>query len=204
MINTENSFSFVADYVLPFAETNTGIKYVSDGTIPVNWYSISFHPSSWTTLQNNNRPSMGELQLYWTTFNVTSITGFDKFELNVKAQAAIVVYLNENEMYQRSIAAGDITASSETTGGVEAAYWRSITGRMSQLTQGTNSIAVAIVHVSSATATCDFDISLRLLKDSNVNPRYWDVTAISNVGMAAEVIDLDSSTRIRVPKSAYN
>ena len=75
---------------------------------------------------------------------------------------------------------------------------------MSQLTQGTNSIAVAIVRVSSATATCDFDISLRLLKDSNVNPRYWDVTAISNVGMAAEVIDLDSSTRIRVPKSAYN
>ena len=37
-----------------------------------------------------------------------------------------------------------------------------------------------------------------------MNPRYWDVTAISNVGMAAEVIDLDSSTRIRVPKSAYN
>ena len=75
---------------------------------------------------------------------------------------------------------------------------------MSQLTQGTNSIAVAIVHVSSATATCDFDISLRLLKDSNVNPRYWDVTAISNVGTAAEVIDLDPSTRIRVPKSAYS
>ena len=41
---------------------------------------------------------MGKLQLYWTTFNVTSITGFDEFELNVKAQAGITVYLNENEM----------------------------------------------------------------------------------------------------------
>lgn len=69
-----NSFSLVADYVLSFAETNTGIKYFSDGTVPANWYSASFHPSSWTTLQNDNRPLMGKLQLYWTTFNVTSIT----------------------------------------------------------------------------------------------------------------------------------
>ena len=145
MINTENSFSLVADYVLPFAETNTGIKYLADGTVPANWYSASFDPSSWTTLQDDNRPSMGKLQLYRTTFNVASITGFDGFELNVKAQAGIVVYLNGNEMYRRYIAAGDITASSEATGGLEAAYWRSITGRMSQLTQGTNSIAVAIV-----------------------------------------------------------
>ena len=98
MINTENSFSLVADYVLPFAETNTGIKYLSDGTVPANWCSISFHPSSWTTLQNDNRPSMGKLQLYWTTFNVASITGFDRFELKVKTQAVIVVYLNGNDM----------------------------------------------------------------------------------------------------------
>ena len=203
-INSENSFSLVADFVLPFADTNTGIKYLADNSVPANWYSTSFDASSWTTLQNSNRPSVGKLQLYRTTFNVASVTGFDGFELNVKAQAGIVVYLNGNEIYRRYIAAGDISTSSEATGGMDAAYWRSVTGRMSQLTQGTNTLAVAIVRVSSVAAASDFDVALRLLKDSNVNPRYWGTTATSNTGSASEIIDQNPTTKSRISKNSLS
>ena len=196
--NTEKTFDLVVDYALPFASANTAIKFLADNTVPANWYSTNFVDSSWTTLVDASRPSITQkIQLYRSTFTITSITGYNGYELNVKAQAGVVVYVNGNEIYRRALPAGDLTPSTSATAGAEAATWRTITGKISHLNAGSNTLAVGIVRVSDASAPIDFDVSLRLMKEINITPRYWNIETTANSGTASNAFDLNPSTTWR-------
>ena len=195
--NSEATFQLGLTYPLMQVYANSNVKYLM-GSVPDNWYTTSFDASSWTTLTETSRPTSSEkIQLYRSTFTVSSVTGFHGFELAVKAQAGIVVYLNGQEIYRRYLPAGAISSSTSATGGQDSAYWRTITGKMASLVQGQNTLAVGIINVSTYDTPVAFDAILRLMTESVEYPRYWDFTSTSGSGDVSNLFDLDANTRAR-------
>ena len=179
------------------------IKYLNDGTVPADWYTASFTDSTWTTLNAAERPSSTQnIKLYRSTFNVASKTDFHGFELRLFSRAGIVVYINGNEVYRRYLPAGNISASSSAEGGATTSSWKTVTGSMTNINQGSNTIAVGIITLGTASLPLDFDMYLRLLKDSHENTRYWDYTTSATTTNAADpLFDMNPSTTMTVSTS---
>ena len=203
-VNTESSFTFDANFPLAFADVNNNIKYLADGSVPANWYATSFSDSAWTSLVHTSRPEVSQkIQLFRTTFSVAALTDIHGYELFVKARAGVIVYLNGNEVYRTYLPAGDLTANTDATGGSETAVWRSVTGKTGHLVSGTNTVAVGVVNLGSAATAIEFNVGLRLMKDSNTHPRYFkfDCEASSNANDKQKAFDLNPSTQLRIAKA---
>ena len=202
--NTEATFQISLTYPMPSLFANNNVKYLM-GSVPDNWYTTSFDASSWTTLSSANRPAASStVQLYRTTFTVSSLTGFHGFVLDVKAQAGVVVYLNGNEIYRVFLPDGPITATTTPRGGQVTSYWRSITGKVGALVQGQNTLAIGIVIHSVSTSPVTYDAMLRLMTETVEYPRYWDFTIASPIENVNNLFDLNANTRVRSGKASSN
>ena len=203
-LSIEGEDSFVLPIALPLPPASVGsFKYLADGTVPANWYTSDFSDSAWTTLDASSRPSTSQkVKLFRATFNVASKEGAQGFELYLKARNGVLAYLNGQEIYRSYLEAGDITAETTPTGGSEVYNWRRVTGLISHINAGSNTIAVAVLTLGSADAEIEFDMHLRLLKDSHVHTRYWDYsTAGTTSGQVEQLFDMDPSTYIYVYKA---
>ena len=196
--------SFALPITLPLLPASAGsFKYLADGTVPSNWYTSGFSDSAWTTLDASSRPTTSQkVKLFRATFNVASKEGAHGFELYLKARNGVLAYLNGEEIYRSYLEAGDITADSTPTGGSEVYNWRRVTGAISRINAGSNTIAVAVLTLGSADIEIAFDMHLRLLKDSHVHARYWDYsTAGTTSGEADKLFDMNPSTYLYVYKA---
>ena len=202
--NTEATFKIGLTYPLFPVSANSNVKYLM-GNVPDNWYATSFDTSSWTALDGANRPAASAtVQLYRTTFTVSSLTGFHGFVLDVKAQSGIVVYLNGNEIYRVFLPEGPISASTTPIGGQVSPYWRSITGKLGALVQGQNTLAVGIVTHATSTSAVSYDAMIRLMVETVEYPRYWDFTITGGMSDASNLFDLNANTRSRSGKASNN
>ena len=196
--------SFALSIMLPLPPASVGFfKYLADGTVPENWYASSFSDSTWTTLDASDRPTTSQkVKLFRATFNVASKEGAQGFELYLKARNGVLAYLNGEEIYRSYLEAGDITAESIPTGGSDVYNWRRVTGAITHINTGSNTIAVAVLTQGSADTEIEFDMHLRLLKDSHIHARYWDYsTAGTASGEVDKLFDMDPSTYIYVNKT---
>ena len=205
-MNEVNPTSFPLGLVIPLgavADSN-GVKYLADGTVPADWTSASFNPTGWTTLPSSPRPSVTSqaLQFFTTSFTVSNRNTFQGYELSLKARAGVLVYLNGKEIYRRYLPEGAITTSTTATGGAITSSWRSITGVMSDLVDGSNVLSIALVAVSAESTTIDFDVFLRLMGESSSTPRYFsNAYTTSGPSDVANLFDFDLDTRSYVSKS---
>ena len=200
--HTDQSFTISLSFPLLPASDNA-FKYLADGTVPSGWYTSTFSDSTWNTLDASNRPTTSKtIQLFRSTFTVASKEGAHGFELYLKARNGVLAYLNGEEIYRSYLEAGDITADSTPTGGSEVYNWRRVTGAISRINAGSNTIAVAVLTLGSADIEIEFDMHLRLLKDSHVHARYWDYsTAGTTSGEADKLFDMNPSTYLYAYKA---
>ena len=201
---TDQSFTLSLSFPLLPASDNA-FKYLADGTVPLGWYTSTFSDSSWNTLDASNRPTTSKtIQLFRSTFTVASKEGAQGFELYLKARNGVLVYLNGEEIYRSYLEGGDITADSVATGGTDDYSWRRITGAIHRINVGSNTIAVAVITSSQSEAiTIEFDMHLRLLKDSHLFPRYFDFSTSGTAPSQTHLLfDMNPSTEIRVSKKA--
>ena len=203
-LTIEGEDSFVLPIDLPLLPASAGsFKYLADGTVPSNWYTSGFSDSAWTTLDASSRPTTAQkVKLFRATFNVASKEGAQGFELYLKARNGVLAYLNGEEIYRSYLEAGDLTAESTPTGGSSVYNWRRVTGAISHINAGSNTIAVAVLTLGSADIEIEFDMHLRLLKDSHIHPRYWDYsTAGTTSSEVGKLFDMNPSTYAYVYKA---
>ena len=203
-LSVEGESSFPLSIQLPLLPAVAGsFKYLADGTVPSGWYGTSFSDSAWTTLNAASRPSTSQrVKLFRATFNVDSTENAHGYELYLNARNGIVAYLNGEEVYRSYLEAGDITADTIPTGGSDTYVWRRVTGLIGDIVTGSNTIAVAVLTLGSSESSIDFDMHLRLLKDSADHPRYWDYTTTGTTsGQADYLFDQNPSTNAYVSKA---
>ena len=149
-----------------------------------------------------HRPTTSKrIQLFRATFNIASVEAAQGFELYLKARNGVLAYLNGVEIYRSYLEAGDIHADSVATGGSEDYTWRRITGLISRINVGSNTIAVAVITSTSTTISIDFDMHLRLLKDSHLFPLYYDYSTSGTTPSQTNLLfDMNPSTTIHVSR----
>ena len=201
-VQGEETFSLPISLPLLPASASS-FKYLADGTVPSNWYTSDFSDSAWSTLDASDRPSTSQkVKLFRATFNVASKDGAQGFELYLKARNGVLAYLNGEEIYRSYLEAGDITAESTPTGGSDVYNWRRVTGAITHINAGSNTIAVAVLTLGSSDLEIEFDMHLRLLKDSHIHSRYWDyTTAGTTSGQIDQLFDMNPTTYIYVYKA---
>ena len=188
-IKIQDTISLSLIYPIATA-AHTSFKYVADGTVPENWFATSFSDSQWTTLDDASRPATpNKIQLFRTTFNVASVTGYHGFEMQLKYRAGVVVYLNGEEIYRRNLPSGAITSSTTAIGGEASSSWKTVSGVISRLSAGQNTLAVGIVTLTDN--AMDFDAILRLMGETILVTRYWTFTTINS---ADNLFDINSAT----------
>ena len=169
---------------------HTSFKYVADGTVPENWFATSFSDAQWTALDDANRPATpNKIQLFRTTFNVASVTGYHGFEMQLKYRAGVVVYLNGEEIYRRNLPAGAISSTTTAIGGEASSSWKTVSGVISQLIAGQNTLAVGIVTLTEN--AMDFDAVFRIMGETILITRYWSYTTINS---SDNLFDINSAT----------
>ena len=119
----------------------------------------------------------------------------------LKARSGVLAYLNGEEIYRSYLEAGDINPDTTPTGGNNEYTWRRVTGAISRINVGSNTIAVAVVLPKIEIIKIDFDMHLRLLKDSHLYPRYFDyLTSGTAPSQTNLLFDTNPSTAIQVSR----
>ena len=134
-----------------------------------NWYGVG-SVSGFTAYDAANPPaSNGKYVWFFRATVPITVTGYEGFELRVKARAGYVVYINGVEFIRKNLPAGDISASTGATGGEPVESYRFISGPNSAFTAGNNVIAIGIVNLSGSNpTTMTFDATLRQIKPNAI------------------------------------
>ena len=108
--DSEMTFSLSLLFPLQPVEIDTNYKYFINGDIPNNWYSSTFVDSTWSALSETTRPSSSQsVMLYRHSFTLDSLSLIHGFEINVKAKAGLLIYLNGEEVFRLNMSEGTIT-----------------------------------------------------------------------------------------------
>ena len=170
--NQVNDFVYDVSYKL-YPQSNT---WTYSTNLVSNWYG-SGAVTGFSTFDAANPPASNGKNVWFFRNTVSmSSTGYDGFEMRVKARAGYVVYVNGVEFIRKNLPAGDISTTTAATGGESTSTYRFISGPNSIFINGVNTVAVGIVNLASNNPTTVlFDLTLQQLK-SNVLGRSFDVT----------------------------
>ncbi len=168
-------------------------KYVQ-GNVPANWYGTT-EPAGFNAFPMSPLPAAtSTVWLFRNSFSVTNKSGSAGIELKVKSRAGLIVYINGVEVHREFLGAGDITTGSVPTGGNPTTTVKSISLPTSVINNGSNTIAIGIVNLSSANpTTLDFDCSIMLLL-SNPPCRNWDMTLTADPTSSSAIGNLIDHT----------
>ena len=154
--------------------------YYMMGSVPASWTSSDV--SGWSTGSLGSFPdSSNQIQLYKHTFTVSSLANVAGAVLSLRYKYGCIVYLNGVEMFRNGVT-GDLSTSSLSDNAYTDVLYRQIslpsrsmvTGT-NYLQQGTNTLAIALVSVSSTIVTSVFDAAFRLM-GSESESRVFDYT----------------------------
>ncbi len=141
-----------------------------------NWYGAGA-VSGFNTFDAANPPSSAGKSVWFfrTTVNMNP-TGYDGFELRVKARAGYIVYVNGVEFIRKNLPAGDISSSTVPTSGEASSVYRFVSGPNSIFTAGSNVIAIGIANLAGNNpTTLLFDATLQQMKPNDIG-RTFDIS----------------------------
>ncbi|KAK8805571.1 hypothetical protein WA158_002227 [Blastocystis sp. Blastoise] len=148
----------VAYLVIP---GGTNWSYLVDGTTaPTGWNTASF-ASTWQSGVPATIPApLGSVQYYRSTFTVPADTAlYAGLEINIKAYAGLVIYVNGAEVYRANMPSGTITpstgATSETTG--YQSYTVTISLDFGSVIVGNNVLGIEMHKKDNLPSTNGFD-----------------------------------------------
>lgn len=158
-------------------------------TFSTNW--LSEDVSSWSTSTMGSYPSAtNQLQFYRSTFTLTQLSGLIVL---LRYRYGCLVYLNGKEAFRMNVQ-GTLSESSYATGTLTELAYQTITIDSSYVTEGLNSIAIAIVASSNSMTEAVFDCSI--LPASSVSRAFGMVVESAVSDRIDRLFDLDSSTYI--------
>ena len=141
-----------------------------------NWYGTGA-VSGFSAFDPVNPPASNGHYVWFFRATVSmNPTGYEGFEMRVKARAGYVIYVNGVEFVRKNLPDGDITTTTGATGGEGSSTYRFISGPNSVFSAGSNVIAIGIVNLSSNNpATLLFDATLQQIRPNDIG-RTFDVT----------------------------
>ena len=169
---------------LDFSVKSYSTWYYKMGTIPDSWTGSD--TSGWDSGSRISFPaSTNQIQLYKKTFNVASLNNIAGFVISLRYKYGCVIYLNGNEVFRNGVE-GTLSASSTATTMYTDVLYHQISlpvktiatdsnPSINYLNQGSNTIAIALVAISSTQTTSDFDCAVRMMGESSVS-RVFDYT----------------------------
>ncbi|KAK8805745.1 hypothetical protein WA158_002401 [Blastocystis sp. Blastoise] len=162
---------------IPYGDMNW--KYIQ-GSVPLDWYKPTFTSSNtWSSFDMNNKQNnvaTSPLQLYRNEFSIADMNNYQGFEMKLRVRAGFILYVNGNELYRQFIE-GDLNGSSSTTGGSVSTKWFTVSGPITSLHIGTNTIAIGILNnLNSNPSIIDFDCYLLPLLLSSITNRLEGAT----------------------------
>ena len=184
--------------------------YYKMGEVPTNWYDTN--TPSWEQGSYGQFPnSTNHLQIYKKIFSVSSLENGGAFSLGIRYKFGCIVYMNGVEVFRNNVPDGQLTMDMTADGLYNEVKYRFITlpyrtvitsgsSAVDYLKVGQNSIAIALVGLSTTTPTVsEFDAVIRLF-GSDASTRVMDATFTQeNVkGEVTDAWDLSSDT------GAYN
>ena len=177
--------------------------YYKMGQLPAGWMTEDL--ASWSQAAAGSFPSStNQLQLYRSTFTVSSTEGVAGLRVLLRFKYGVVVWLNGHEVYREGVA-GELTAASVSSSMREIADYYAITVPARKvvsaeqegellLTEGVNAIAVAVVATSASQTASFFDGDVRLLYASS---RVLSAVVTGDqVSGASSSVDEDSATEV--------
>ena len=155
------------------------------GDVPENWFHSN--TSGWSHSSRGLYPnSTNRIQLYKRSFSISSLNRVMELVLSIRYRYGCVVYLNGREAWRNGVD-GEI-ATSVVTNSYDSLIYRVVTlpGRTMSIngstpiqfiSNGTNTIAIAIIAPSDNFTESLFDATLRLV-DTTPLTRMWEYTGL--------------------------
>ena len=173
---------------LDFSIKSYSTWYYKMGTVPDSWTGSD--TSGWDSGSRVSFPaSTNQIQLYKKTFSVSSLNNVAGFVISLRYKYGCVIYLNGVEVFRNGVDGTLSSSSTATTMYTDVLYHQislpvktiaiDSNPSVSYLIQGSNTIAVALVAISSTQTTSDFDCAVRLMGDSSVS-RVFDYSYASS------------------------
>ncbi|KAK8792931.1 hypothetical protein WA158_005095 [Blastocystis sp. Blastoise] len=175
------SFQFIAQYNTPLSFK----ALLSTSTIQNTWKDLSYNDNTWITYSPSlDLSSSTGVWYFRASYLIQPPSIAHGFEFRYICRSGVALYLDGKEYFRYGVPSGDITPSMTSTFGSnsdDTFTWRSITGVMQNLQTGSHIFAIAVVHPPGyVTHIVDFDISLRIMADSNYNSRTWGMYVRTN------------------------
>ena len=136
------SFVFLSD------GTQNGWLYYPYDDIPSDWKEETSSATWWGVPSSSIQASVW---LFRKTFSLSSITSYQSVEYRFFSSPGLILYINGQHVYSLNVPEGSLTSSTVSTK-TGNPYWHifTIDKHASHIRTGSNSLAVAIVHPSSA------------------------------------------------------
>jgi len=154
-------------------------KYLDNNTRPANWQTTGYNDAAWasgaselgyadapaTTVSYGSDANNKYITTYFRkTFNVTGISGYSSFTMNVVRDDGVVVYINGNEVARDNMPGGTPahnTLASAAISGTGETTPISFSVSPCSLVEGTNTIAVEM-HQNDVTSS-DLSFNMELI-----------------------------------------
>ena len=169
--------SYLLDVVSLIPEKSSWYYWMD--SVTSNWYSSEI--TGWSTGSRDSFPSStNQIQLYKTTFTVSSLDGITGSVLMLRYRYGCVIFMNEREVFRKSIE-GNVTNESISTNDYGAPHFHQISlpllskDNHQYISEGDNVVAIAIIGQTSQSYVSDFDCTLRLMGEKSVS-RVFDYT----------------------------
>lgn len=181
-LNTD--FTFNARYIAPPLTQ----WYYLMGQYQDNWYDNNL--SGWTQQTAGNFPaSTNQIQMYKRIINIDSLNNVAGFVISLRYLYGCYVYVNGNRVFSNNVPETFNAATMAMSDYDELLYHqislpiKTIQTEGGQsvnyLTTGQNTIAIALVAISSSQTTASFDCAVRLMGSDSVS-RVYDYTVTSS------------------------
>ena len=171
-------------------------KFLDNGTNQgTAWRNSGYNDASWqsgpaelgygdggeaTVLSYGPNQSSKYITTYFRhQFDTTDISGFTSLNLEVRRDDGFVAYLNGNLLKADNMPGGTIdylTPAAGTVGGGDESTFFSFAVPLTDLQEGTNTLAVEIHQTSGSSSDISFDLRLRGTKPNTVNPLFMTRT----------------------------
>ncbi|MCB9252692.1 MAG: Ig-like domain-containing protein [Flavobacteriales bacterium] len=154
-------------------------KYLDDGSDQgTSWTSTSFNDASWssgyaelgygdgdetTVVSYGSRSNRKYITTYFRkAFTVNNPSTYTDFNLQVKRDDGIIVYLNGSEVYRNNMPSGSVGFKTNASGDAsdDGNTWFSSTLNKSGFVSGTNYLAVEIHQSNRSSSDISFDLQL--------------------------------------------
>ncbi|KAK8812371.1 hypothetical protein WA158_007605 [Blastocystis sp. Blastoise] len=171
----------IHDYLLDFTFIihfqSTSFLYSQDIVYP-GWETDTFHPSMFMPYIPSSPPTSTSTRWFFRTqFILPSLDNYAGFVIRLFYKAGCAIFVNGNELYRRNIPSDPINNNTAATAGDDSFLYRTISGPLSILKEGNNTLAIFYVQqVNKNPNIVKFDCSLQMFYSHGTTGRMWDVT----------------------------